>query len=254
MRKRVALVTGSATGLGVQAVLELARAGFHIIINYRSSEEKALLLKNKVEALGVQSAVLQADISKREDCERLVEQALAHFGTVDICVLNAGPYIFERKKMAEYSVEEWELMVQGNLSSVFYITKALIPLMRANKWGRIITYGYQQAGQASGWGTRSAFAAAKAGLASLTRTLAEEESEHGITVNMICPGDIVHENKEKLISEVEAQTEYSAPIGRPGTGEDISRVVAFLCSEDSDFITGSIIEVNGGFNVFQKHK
>lgn len=253
MEQRVALVTGSASGLGVQTVIELAQQGYDIIINYRSSEAKALQLKEKVDKLGVRCGLVQGDVSIKMDCQRIVSQTLDKFGRLDILINNAGPYIFERKKLVDYKDQEWELMINGNLNSVYYLAKEVIPIMRNNRWGRIINFGFNHAGQATGWMHRSAFAASKVGLVSLTKTLAQEECEHGITVNMICPGDIIGENKEKKISEVkEGETNNVAPVGRPGTGEDIARMVSFLCSEGSDFITGSIIEVNGGINVLGK--
>lgn len=253
VEKRVALVTGSASGLGVQTVLELAQQGHQIIINYRESKDRAMQLKEKVEQLGVSCLSIRGDISIEQDCQLIVSQAIDTFGKVDILVNNAGPYIFDRKKMIDYTTEEWQHIINGNLNAVFYLAKATIPIMRRNKWGRIINFGFNHAGQAAGWMFRSAFAASKTGLVSLTKTLAQEESENGITVNMICPGDIIGENKEKKIDEISFDLASNmAPVGRPGSGEDVARLVSFLSAEKSDFITGSIIEVNGGLNVLGK--
>lgn len=249
---RVALVTGSASGLGVQTVLTLAEEGYHLAVNYRQSKQKAEHLKMKVEKMGRQCLLVQGDITLKEDCYRIVNRTVEHFGRMDAIILNAGPYIFERKKLVEYADEEWELMVNGNLNSSFYLMKQAIPYMRKQRWGRVVTFGFNHAGQASGWRYRAAFAAAKAGLASLTKSVALEESVNGITVNMVCPGDIVTEHKEKRIEEVRGSDLHVAPIGRPGSGEDIARVIRFLCGEASDFITGTVIEVNGGQDVLNK--
>jgi 3-oxoacyl-[acyl-carrier protein] reductase len=120
--------------------------------------------------------------------------------------------------------------------------------MRNQKWGRIITIGYDRVETAPGWIYRSAFAAAKTGVASLTRTIAIEEAENGITANMVCPGDIINEWKESNIEDAIG----TSRIGRKGTGEDIARVIAFLIDEKSDLITGSVIPVTGGLDVLGK--
>jgi 3-oxoacyl-[acyl-carrier protein] reductase len=122
--------------------------------------------------------------------------------------------------------------------------------MRKQHWGRIITIGFDRVESTPGWVFRSAFGAAKTALASLTKTIAIEEAEYGITANMVCPGDIISRWKEKSIDE--AIISDSVPVGRYGTGEDISRVISFLIDEKSDFITGSIISVTGGMDVLGK--
>jgi 3-oxoacyl-[acyl-carrier protein] reductase len=249
---RVALITGSASGLGVQTVLALAEEGYHLAINYRKSKAKAEWLKKEVEKLGRRCLLVQGDISIKEDCYRIVEETIERFKRIDFLILNAGPYIFERKKMVDYADEEWEQMINGNLNSSFYLMKRVIPLMRQQRWGRVVTFGFNHAGQASGWLYRAAFAAAKVGLVSLTKSVAQEESQYGITANMVCPGDIVAENKEKRIEEVRGLKHDAAPVGRPGSGEDIARVIRFLCAEESDFLTGNVIEVNGGQDVLSK--
>ena len=252
MKKKTALITGGASGIGKKTALYLAENGYQLAINYRNSKTEAISLANQLtECFGNKNIAVQGDVSNRNDCIRIVDETLAAYQTVDVLVHNAGPYIHERKKLADYSFEEWDYLVQGNLNSVFYLTKLVIPSMRDQKWGRIITFGYDRVETAPGWIFRSAFAAAKTGLASLTRTIAIEEAEHGITANMVCPGDIINQWKESNIEEAR-DVIGNAPIGRYGTGEDIARVIAFLADEKSDFITGSIIPVTGGLNVLGK--
>ncbi|MDQ0337775.1 3-oxoacyl-[acyl-carrier protein] reductase [Caldalkalibacillus uzonensis] len=248
--RRVALITGGASGLGLQTAKHLAMQGNDVMINYRHSRERAVQLQQRLQQEGIRCELVQGDVSCKEDCVRIVRETVDKLGSLDILVNNAGPYIFERKKLVDYTDEEWELMIKGNLSAVFYLCREAIPLMRQKGWGRIINFGFSHAHEAIAWVHRAAFAAAKVGLVSLTKSLAMEESGHGITVNMVCPGDIVGQHKEQTISEVRREHEMNlAPVGRPGSGEDIARVVAFLAQEDSDFITGSIIDVNGGLNV-----
>lgn len=253
--KKTALITGGATGIGKKTALYLAENGYQLAINYRNSETEAISLANQLtESFGNKNIVVQGDVANKEDCIRIINETLAAYRTVDVLVHNAGPYIHERKKLADYSFEEWNYVVQGNLSSAFYLTKLVIPSMRNQKWGRIITFGYDRVETSPGWIYRSAFAAAKTGLASLTRTIAIEEAEHGITANMVCPGDIVNQWKESNIHDARGMN-GNAPIGRFGTGEDIARVIAFLVDEKSDFITGSIIPITGGLDVLGKvHK
>lgn len=253
MAGRVALITGGARGLGVQTALALAKQNIDLAINYRKSYEAAKQLQKRVEKLGVRCEIIQGNVASKEDCQRMVAETVRRFGRLDILVNNAGPYIFERKKLAEYTDTEWELMIHGNLSSVFYLCRETIPLMRKARWGRIITIGFSHAHEAVGWKNRAAFAAAKVGLVSLTKSLAMEEAEYGITVNMVCPGDIIGDYKEWTIEEARKESYFNAaPVGRPGSGEDIGRMISFLVQEDSDFITGSIIDVNGGLNVQAK--
>jgi 3-oxoacyl-[acyl-carrier protein] reductase len=147
-------------------------------------------------------------------------------------------------------MEEWHEIIHGNLSSVFYLCKLVIPGMRQKSWGRIINFGFNQAEAAPAWETRSVYAAAKAGLVSLTRTLALEEAEYGITVNMVTLGDIVHPWKELKIDDVKKVQNDGTPVGRMGSGEDVTRVISFLCDENSDFLTGGIIPITGGKTSF----
>jgi 3-oxoacyl-[acyl-carrier protein] reductase len=252
VKKKTALITGGASGIGKKTALYLAENGFQLAINYRNSEEEAISLANQLtERFGTKNIAVQGDVANKEDCIRIINETISIFHTVDVLVHNAGPYIHERKKLADYSFEEWNYIVQGNLSAVFYLTKLIIPSMRNQKWARIITFGFDRVETTPGWVFRSAFAAAKAGLASLTRTISIEEAENGITANMVCPGDVINEWKESNIGDAIGVI-GNAPIGRYGTGEDIARVIAFLVDEKSDFITGSIIPVTGGLDVLGK--
>lgn len=253
MKGKIALITGGASGIGKKTAIQLAEQGFQLAINYRQSKSEAVsLAKQLAETYATRVSCFQADIADEQDCERLVAQVLDEFSTIDVLVHNAGPYIHQRKKLTEYTAEEWNYLLNGNLSSAFFLTRKIIPVMRKQNWGRIITLGFDRVETAPGWIYRSAFAAAKTGLASLTRTIALEEAEFGITANMVCPGDIVEEWKEKDIKDAVLLQAGCTPIGRPGTGEDIARVVAFLADEKSSFITGSIFPITGGADVLGK--
>ncbi|MEH7492761.1 SDR family oxidoreductase [Neobacillus niacini] len=251
MKKKTALITGGATGLGKKTAFWLAEEGYQLAINYRNSNQEAILLSKELEEkFGNKIICIQGDVANQLDCTRIVETVISEFTSIDVVIHNAGPYVRERKKMTEYSFEEWNYIINGNLNAVFYLSKAIIPIMREQQWGRIITMGFERVETSPGWVYRSAFAAAKTGLASMTKTIAIEEAANGITANMVCPGDILSHWKEKGIEE--AITSESVPVGRQGTGEDISRVIAFLVDDKSDFITGCIIPVTGGMDVLGK--
>ncbi len=249
---RHALITAGSKGLGKKVTEEFLRRGFSVTVNYHQDLNAVNDLQTTYAHLSNRLLFVQGDVTKKDDLTNMIEQSLDRFGRIDCLINNAGPYIFERKKLADYTDEEWYQMIEGNLSSVFHLFKRIVPIMRKQKYGRIITYGFQGANSSPGWLHRSAFSAAKVGLVSLTKTISIEEAEHGITANMICPGNIVGEMKEATIEEARSSHDNQTPIGRSGTGEDIARTISFLCEENSDMITGSIIEVTGGVNVIHR--
>ncbi|MCA0969814.1 SDR family oxidoreductase [Halobacillus litoralis] len=250
---RHAIITAGTKGLGKKVTESFLNKGVSVTVTYRSDREKALELYEQFPLQKDSIQLIQTDVTKKEDLERIVQETVERFGRVDYLINNAGPYIFERKKLMDYTTEEWNAMIRGNLDAAFHLMKATVPYMRKQQFGRIINYGFQGAGEASGWIYRSAFAAAKVGLVSLTKTIAYEEAEYGITSNMICPGKILGEWKEASIEDGRQSKDDETPIGRPGTGEDIARTVEFLCHEDSDMITGTIYEVTGGLDVIHRH-
>ncbi|WP_282940762.1 SDR family oxidoreductase [Paenibacillus sp. RC67] len=247
-QRKVAFITGSAKGLGKMAALLLADSGCDIIINYVNSDKEAMELKEHIRSKGVRCLALQGDVTIQEQMKELVHHAIDELGSIDILINNAGPFVRERRLFAEYEPEEINYLMQGNLLGVMQLDHLVLPYMRRKRWGRIVHFGFGHAAEARGWPHRAVYAAAKVGLVSFTKTLAVEEAPQGITVNMICPGDIRGANKEKTIAEVEHEQDEESPRGRPGTGEDIARVIAFLCEERSDFITGNIMDVSGGLD------
>nr|WP_198421521.1 MULTISPECIES: SDR family oxidoreductase [Bacillus] len=252
---RHALITAGSKGLGRKVTETLLAKGYSVTVNYRQDEEAVSRLKEACPDCLDRLQFVKGDVTKKEDLLRIAEAALNRFERIDFLINNAGPYIFERKKLADYTDDEWYGMLEGNLSAVFHLFKAVIPIMRKQQFGRIITYGFQGAAHAPGWLHRSAFGAAKVGLASLTKTIAIEEAEFGITANMVCPGDIVGDMKEASIEEARMRIgKEKTPIGRSGTGEDIARIIAFLCEENSDLVTGTVIEATGGLNVINKNQ
>ena len=245
---KVALITGSAKGLGKMTALRLAAEGYDIALNYVHSQKEAEELCAAVKKLDVRCIAVQADICKTEDIERLVTTVEHQLGVVDILINNAGPFIRERKLFSEYTQEDIIMLTQGNLVGTMLLDHRVLPGMRKKNWGRIIHFGFSHAGEARSWPQRAVYASAKVGLVSFTKTLAVEEAPYGITVNMICPGDIRGAHKEMTIEQVSGLIDKETPRGRPGSGEDVARVIHYLCQDQSDFITGNIMDISGGLD------
>lgn len=244
----IALITGSAKGLGRRTALELAELGCDIAISYVTSREEAEQLAELIRSMGRRAVAVKADISLAQDVENLVTAVEKQLGEIDILINNAGPFIRERRLFADYKTEEIHYLLNGNLVGTMLLDHRVLPGMRAKGWGRIIHFGFGHAHEARSWPHRAVYAAAKVGLVSFTKTLAVEEAGSGITVNMICPGDIRGGNKEKGIADVAGIIDDESPRGRPGTGQDIARVISFLCLPESDFITGNSIDISGGLD------
>jgi 3-oxoacyl-[acyl-carrier protein] reductase len=251
---RHAVITAGTKGLGKKVTESFLQNGYSVTITYLKDERAVAKLKEEWKEHLHKIIFFQGDVTNPLFIKQVVEKTMECFGRIDCLINNAGPYVFERKKLVDYTDEEWNYILNGNLNSVFYFLKQVIPIMRNQHFGRIVNYGFQGANASSGWVYRSAFSAAKVGLASLTKTIAYEEAEYGITSNMICPGDIAGEMKEASIAESRGEKDFKTPIGRSGTGEDIARLILFLCNENSDLITGDVIEITGGIDVIHKHR
>ncbi|SFS65746.1 SDR family oxidoreductase [Marininema halotolerans] len=245
----VALVLGSSRGLGKMTAKFLAENGWAIGIHYKENEKAAKSLQASINEAGGQAAVFGGDLNCPKETAHVVANAVKNFGRLDVLVHAVGPFIRERKHFIDLEQEEIESMVNGNFKSALYAVHTALPAMRTSGHGRVIFFGFGRVNEAPAWPDRSAYAAAKTGLVSLTKTLAVEEAPYGITVNMVCPGDIIGDNKEKRIHEVLGTKDEETPRGRPGVGEDVARVVQFLCEPQSDFVTGNVIHVTGGLDV-----
>lgn len=244
-----ALITGSARGLGRMAATLLAEAGWAVALNFRKNEIAAKELCSRLKEAGLVAEIFRGDLTRREEVESLVRGVLDRFGRVDALIHAVGPFIRRRRRFADYTPEEIDELIDGNFRSALHTVRAVLPHMRRQGNGRIILFGFGRAGEAPAWPDRAVYAAAKTGLVSFVKSVAVEEAPFGITINMVCPGDIVGENKEKRIKEVIGERDSETPRGRPGSGEDVARVIRFLCEPDSDFVTGNIINVTGGLDV-----
>jgi len=243
LHHRTVLITGGSRGIGKGIAIGLGREGARVAISYRSNKTGAQNTLRQLQADGAECFAVEADATDPQKVQFLVEKVTERFGRLDILVNNVGE--FNWKLVAETSIEEWQKVLASNLLSVFYASKAVLPLMRRNRWGRIINLGAVGAERAFGQATISAYAAAKAAVVSFSRSLALEEAKHGITVNVINPSNI--DEKELTIDEARRLHDSRFPIGRPPSAEDVSTAVKFFASDAADYITGQVLNVSGGW-------
>jgi len=238
-----ALVTGGARGIGRAASLMLARAGASVAVNYRVESPSANLLVEEIEALGGEAFALSADVSLRADAEMLVDETVARFGAIDILVNNAG--IWRSSPIEEMSDGEWQEMIAVNLTGTFNMVRAAVPPMKEARSGRIINIS-STAGQ-RGEALSSHYAATKGAVISLTKSLAVELAPFSILVNCVAPGWVVTDmTRDDLLGARRESILQTIPLGRAGTPEEIAGAVLYLASELSTFVTGEVLNVNGG--------
>ena len=243
---RVAIVTGASRGIGKGIALELARNGASIAIVYRSEGEKARQVQDEIEKIGQQAMIIKCDVSSSEDVAELHDAVMEKWGQADFIINNAG--IHQHLKSWELSEEDWKKVIDVNMTGPFLVSKAFTPHMMEKKAGRIIHISSCVA--FTGTDHEVHYAASKGGLFSLTKSHALEMAKYGINVNAIAPGYI---NTDMLVfDEVHPLDEVlkTIPQHRLGQPEDIARAFKFLCSGDSNYITGQVIHVNGGLIMY----
>lgn len=242
---KTALVTGSGRGIGRAIAVRLAREGADVVVNYGHKAEEGEAARAAVEAEGRRAFVVKADLSKKADVERLVEEGVRHFGKLDILVNNAGVEV--SAPFTEVTEEDYDRVLDLNLKGVFFATQAFVRHLRSTKRpGKVIQVSSVH--EEIPFPGYAAYCASKGGLRLLTRDLAVELGEHGITVNSIAPGAIETEINSSLKEDPERQKALLAqiPLGRMGKPEDVAGLAAFLASSDADYVTGSTFFVDGG--------
>ena len=243
LSNRVAIVTGSARGIGRAIALKLAEVGANVVVNdIDKAAEQAQGVVEEIKAMNRQSLAILADVSSSPDVIRLVETTLATFGKVDVLVNNAG--ITRDHLLMRMSDEDWDEVLSVNLKSAFLCTRAVLRHMLRERWGRIINIASivgiaGNAGQAN-------YAAAKAGIIGFTRTIAKEVASRGITANTIAPGFIDTEMTQRLEEKRRQELKKQIPLGYFGSPRDVAEAVAFLASEEARYITGQVLNVDGG--------
>lgn len=242
LKNKVALVTGGSRGIGREIALELAKNGINIAINYSSSSEKAEEVLSEIKSLGVNAISIKADVSSEEDVNNLVKTIENELGKIDILVNNAG--ITKDDLLIRMKVEDFEDVIDVNLKGTFLCTKAVARAMMKKRYGKIINITsvvgiVGNAGQGN-------YSASKAGVIGFTKSMAKELGSRGIRVNAVAPGFIDTEMTQVLSEEIKDQMKNNIPLNVFGNPKDIANAVVFLASNASDYITGQVINVDGG--------
>jgi 3-oxoacyl-[acyl-carrier protein] reductase len=239
---KVALVTGASRGIGRDIAIELAKAGANVAVNYAGSETRAYEVVQEIQSLGREAFAVQCDVANGDSVAEMVKQTIDRWGSLDILVNNAG--ITRDNLIMRMKEDEWDDVINTNLKGVFLCTKAVTRQMMKQKSGRIINIS-SVVGE-SGNAGQANYVAAKAGVIGLTKTTAKELAPRGITVNAVAPGFITTDMTDKLTDEIKEGMLKMIPLAKFGEPKDIANAVTFLASDDSRYITGQTIHVNGG--------
>ena len=239
--KKVALVTGAARGIGFAIAEKLGKAGHAIVISDIMAD-LASESASKLTEGGIESLAVCGDVSKQADVEAMFTQIMEKFGRVDVLVNNAG--IARDNLLLRMDEKDWDFVLDVNLKGAFFCTKAASRIMMKNRWGRVINISsvvgiMGNAGQAN-------YAASKAGLIGLTKSCAKELAARNITVNAVAPGYIKTEMSENLPEAIKESFLARIPLKRAGSPEDVAKIVSFLASDDADYVTGQVIQCDGG--------
>ena len=240
--KKVALITGGTRGIGREIAKKFAKEGCNLVLNYVSDSTDVEKIKSEFDEYGIDVLVLKADVSVFEDCENLVKEAIAKFGKIDILVNNAG--ITKDTLIAMMKEDAFDKVIDVNLKGTFNVTKNVVPYMMKKRSGNIINISsvvgiVGNAGQSN-------YAASKAGIIGFTKSLAKELAPRNIRVNAVAPGFIDTDMTSVLSDKVKENINLQIPLKRMGKAEEVANVVSFLANDESSYITGQVINVDGG--------
>lgn len=240
--KKVALITGATRGIGREIALTLAEEGYNIALNYRKANEELEKLRKEIEEKGVKCLAVCGDVSNFEEVEKFVKEIISEFGRIDVLVNNAG--ITKDMLLVRMKKEDFESVVDVNLVGTFNVTKNVISYMMKARSGRIVNISSVVG--ISGNAGQTNYSASKAGIIGFTKSLAKEVASRNINVNAVAPGFIETNMTEVLKEEIKEEIAKSIPLKRMGKAKDVANLVKFLVSEDSSYITGQVINVDGG--------
>ncbi len=244
VKDRVAIITGSGQGIGKAIAFALAREGAKVTVTDISGKE--VDTAKEIKALGKEALPLKLDVTNYLEAQNVAKKVYESFGRIDILVNNAGIYPF--KSFEDMEEKDWDRVIQINLKGTFNCTKAVLPYMKEQRYGRIINIS-SIAGTFVGFSNLSHYCASKAGIMGFTRGVALEVAKYGICVNAVAPGPIETPGTQVMSEEAVEVIKRAMPIGRWGKPEEVASVVVFLASEDSSLITGQIVVVDGGYTL-----
>lgn len=239
---KVSLVTGGSRGIGRACCIALAEAGSAVAVNYFSNKQAADEVVGLLKNLGVGARAFQADVSKDDQTHQMIEQIRSEFGQIDVAVNNAG--ITRDRSFLKMTRDQWHSVLLVNLDGPFNVTSALLGPMCERKWGRVINITSIVA-QMGNFG-QSNYAVAKGGLIAFTKTLAREVARKGVTVNAVAPGFIETDMTAAVSAEALETIKSLTPMARLGKPDEVARAVRFLAAPQASFITGQVININGG--------
>ena len=239
---KIALITGASRGIGKQIAITLAKEGYDIAMNCRAENEEVLLAKKEIEKNNVQCLCLPGDVSKFEECENMVKTVIEKFGKIDILINNAG--ITNDMLLLRMKEEDFRKVIDVNLIGTYNMTKNVSQYMMKARTGRIINLASVVG--ISGNAGQSNYAASKAGIIGFTKSIAKELASRNILVNAVAPGFIQTDMTNVLKDDVKENILNNIPLKRAGTPQDVANVVKFLASEESSYITGQVIHIDGG--------
>ncbi len=233
-----ALITGSAKGMGRAMALALAKDGYDIAIHYLTSKEVALNTAKEARQYKIKASIFQADLRNEPEASKLIHNVHKHFGSLEVLINNVGNY--HKSKLSDLEAKDWQEMFDSNLNSCFYSCQAALRIMRENKFGRIINFGFAGSEYISAKPSIVAYQIAKTGVIIYSKALAVKEAKHGITVNVISPG-VIETSLSKPLTEI--------PMQRLGKSQEIVAAMRYFLSENAAYTTGTSLEIAGGWNL-----